>query len=163
VKDGIMTPLPHHYRVHLKSEPNGYATLAAPGLPDLRSAPPPAYDGPGDAWSPEHLLVAAVETCFLFTFRAVAKHAEIDCTLIDLSVEGVVSRQDGSIRFTEIVLRPKLALSAGTDMERVKRVLEKTERACLVSASLSTPIRIEPEFSTPSGEAGDRRAVGLHC
>jgi hypothetical protein len=26
------------------------------------------------------------------------------------------------------------------------RVIEKSERACLVSASLSTPIRLEPEI-----------------
>jgi organic hydroperoxide reductase OsmC/OhrA len=156
-----MTPLPHHYRLHLTSEPNGYATLASPGLPDLRSAPPLAYDGPGDAWSPEHLLVAAVEACFLFTFRAVAKHAGIECTMSDLSGEGVVGRQDGIIRFTQIVLRPTIALSAGIDMDRVKRALEKTERACLVSASLSTPIRIEPEFSIASDDPAERRAVGL--
>jgi organic hydroperoxide reductase OsmC/OhrA len=161
VKEGIMTPLPHHYRLHLTSEPNGYATLAAPGLPDLRSAPPLAYDGPGDAWSPEHLLVAAVEACFLFTFRAVAKHAGIDCTMSDLSGEGVVSRQDGIVRFTEIVLHPKLALPPGLDMDRVRRALEKTERACLVSASLSTRIGIEPEFSIASGDPADRRAVGF--
>jgi organic hydroperoxide reductase OsmC/OhrA len=41
--------------------------VTADGLPDLRSAPPLGFDGPGDAWSPEHLLLAAVETCFLFT------------------------------------------------------------------------------------------------
>jgi organic hydroperoxide reductase OsmC/OhrA len=156
-----MTPLPHQYDVHLTSGTNGYATLVASGLPDLRSAPPVGYDGPGDAWSPEHLLVAAVEACFLFTFRAVAKHAGIECTMSDLAGEGVVSRQDGIIRFTEIVLHPKLAVPAGIDMERVMRALEKTERACLVSASLSTPIRIKPEFSTTSGDGADRRAVGL--
>jgi organic hydroperoxide reductase OsmC/OhrA len=41
--------------------------VTADGLPDLRSAPPLDFDGPGDAWRPEHLLLAAVETCFLFT------------------------------------------------------------------------------------------------
>ena len=102
-----MTPLPHRYGVHLTNEPNGYATLAAPGVPDLRSAPPSAYDGPGDAWSPEHLLLAAVEACFLFTFRAVAMHEGTECTMSDLIGEGVVSRQDGVIRFTDIILRPK--------------------------------------------------------
>lgn len=44
----------------------------------------------------------------------------------------------------DIVLRPTLAVAAGTDHERVQRLLEKTEKACLVSASLSTPIRLEP-------------------
>jgi organic hydroperoxide reductase OsmC/OhrA len=51
------------------------------------------------------------------------------------------------MRFTEIVLRPRLALPAGADAARVRRALEKAERTCLVSASLSTPIRLEPEVA----------------
>jgi peroxiredoxin-like protein len=145
-KEDIMTPLPHHYDVQLSGGPNGYATVATSGLPNLTSAPPPAFDGPGDAWTPEHLLLAAVETCFLFTFRAVAKHADIAFAKLDLSSEGIVDRQDGRTRFTEIVLRPRLTVATGTDMHRVRSALEKTERACLVSASLSTPVRVEPQY-----------------
>jgi organic hydroperoxide reductase OsmC/OhrA len=59
---------------------------------------------------------------------------------------GTVDRQDGRVRFTEIVLRPRLTVPPGADRERILRVLEKTERACLVSASLSAPVRLEPEI-----------------
>jgi organic hydroperoxide reductase OsmC/OhrA len=68
-----MTPLPHHYDVQLTGGPSGYAQLSTPGVPDLRAAAPSDYDGPGDAWSPEHLLPASVQTCFLLTFRAIAR------------------------------------------------------------------------------------------
>jgi hypothetical protein len=57
----------------LTGGPAGHATLSVAGVPDLRAAPPLDFDGPGDAWSPEHLLMAAVETCFLFTLRAMAQ------------------------------------------------------------------------------------------
>ena len=139
-----MKPLPHRYEVRLSGGPGGYATLSTSGVPDLRSAPPLDFDGPGDAWSPEHLLLAAVETCFLFTLRAVAKASKITFTVLDLSSEGTVDRQDGITRFTEIVLRPRLTVTPGTDRERALWVLDKSERTCLVSASLSTTIRVEP-------------------
>jgi organic hydroperoxide reductase OsmC/OhrA len=87
------------------------------------------YDGPGDAWSPEHLLLAAVETCFLFTLRAVATASKIEFVTLDLASQGTVDRQDGVTRFTEIVLRPRLTVPAGTDRERVLWVLQKSERA----------------------------------
>jgi peroxiredoxin-like protein len=141
-----MKPLPHRYDVRLTGGPDGYAALSSPGMPELKSAPPLDYDGPGDAWSPEHLLLAAVETCFLFTLRAVAKASKIDFVSLDLSADGTVDRQDGITRFTEIVLRPRLTLRPGQDATRALRLLEKSEQACLVSASLSTPIRIEPEI-----------------
>jgi organic hydroperoxide reductase OsmC/OhrA len=89
--------------------------------------------------------MAAVETCFLFTLRAVARASKVEFTSLELTGEGTVDRKDGATRFTEIVLRPRLTLPAA-DREKAMRVLEKSEKACLVSASLSTPIRLEPEI-----------------
>jgi organic hydroperoxide reductase OsmC/OhrA len=141
-----MKPLPHVYDVKLAGGPTGHATVSTPGVPDMLSAPPLDFGGPGDVWSPEHLLMAAVETCFLFTFRSVARASKVEFTSLELSGEGTVDRKDGVTRFTEIVLRPRLTLPAGADRERALRALEKSEKACLVSASLSTPIRLEPEI-----------------
>ena len=71
------------------------ARLAA-GVPELRTAPPLDFDGPGDAWSPEQLLLAAVEeACFLLTFRSVAQ-AEHAC-LVAASLD------------TRIPLEPEIA------------------------------------------------------
>jgi peroxiredoxin-like protein len=140
-------PLPHQYVVRLTGGPSGHASVAADGMPDLRAAPPVEFDGPGDAWSPEHLLLAAVETCFLFTLRAVARASRLEFTACDVSVEGTVDRVDGVTRFTEIVLRPRLRLAAGTDPDRARRIMEKAERACLVTASLATPVRLEAEVA----------------
>ena len=140
-----MKPLPHKYDAKLSGGPAGYAEVSAEGLPDLRTAPPTDFDGPGDAWSPEHLLVAAIETCFLFTLRAVVAASRLEFLSLELEGEGTVDRKDGATRFTEIVLRPRLVLAAGADREKALRVLEKSEKACLVSASLSTPIRLEPK------------------
>ena len=143
----MVKPLPHRYDVRMTGGPAGYASVSVTGLPDLRAAPPLDYDGPGDAWSPEHLLLAAVEACFLFTLRAVAQASKIEFTALELSAEGTVDRRDGVTRFTEIVLRPRLTLAPGADRGRALRAMEKSEKACLVSASLAVPIRLEPEIA----------------
>jgi len=141
-----MKPLPHTYDVHLAGGPAGYARVSLADAPELRAAPPHEFGGPGDAWGPEHLLLAAVETCFLFTLRAVAQASRVEFTALELSGSGTVDRADGALRFTEIVLRPRLTLAPGAERERALRVLEKAEKACLVSASMATPIRLEPEI-----------------
>lgn len=141
-----MKPLPHHYDVHLTGGPAGYAQLSTAGVPNLRTAPPAEYDGPGDAWSPEHLLLASVQACYLLTLRAIARLSKLEFTSLELDAAGTVNRQEGVTRFTDIVLRPRLTVPAGTDRARALHVLEKSEKACLVSASLSTPIRLEPEI-----------------
>jgi peroxiredoxin-like protein len=141
-----MKPLPHRYDTRLRGGPEGYASVSSEGLPDLRCAPPSDFDGPGDAWSPEQLLMAAVETCFLFTLRAVARASKVEFSTLELEGSGTVDREGGATRFTEIVLRPRVTIPAGGDRERTLRVLEKAERACLISASLNTPVRLEPEL-----------------
>ncbi|HVB80690.1 MAG TPA: OsmC family protein [Candidatus Binataceae bacterium] len=102
------------------------------------------FDGPGDAWSPEQLLVAAVESCFLFTLRAVAAASKVEYASIDILGEGMLDRKDGAVRITEVVLRPVLSLPAGSDSGAAMRVLEKSAKLCFVSASLSAPVRLEP-------------------
>ena len=118
------------------------AKLTAGNAPALRTAPPPQFDGPGDAWSPEELFLAAVESCFLFTLRAVARASKLEFVDLDLVAEGTVDREDRVTRFTEIILRAVLTVPAGTDRARAFGALEKTKSACLVSASINTPIRL---------------------
>ena len=142
-----MKPFPHHYEVRVAGGPVGHATLASAGVPDLAADAPVEFNGPGDAWSPEQLLVAAVESCFLLTFRAVARASQIEFTSLAVEGEGILDRANGGTRFTEIVLRPRVVLPAGADSVRVRRALEKAEKMCLVSASLSTPVRLEPEVA----------------
>ena len=142
-----MKPLPHRYTVRLPGGPSGYASAIVDGMPDLRTAPPAEFDGPGDAWSPEHLLLAAVEACFLFTFRAVARASRVDFTACDVSAEGTLDRDGAAIKFTEILLRVQLSLPPGADRDRARRAVDKAERACPVSASLATPIRLEVDFA----------------
>jgi peroxiredoxin-like protein len=142
-----MKPLPHRYEVRIAGGPAGHATLASAGVPDLRTAAPADFDGPGDAWSPEQLLLAAVDACFLLTFRAIAQASRIEFASLAVEAEGIVDRANGGMRFTEIVLRPRVAIPAGVDTVRVRRALEKAEKTCLISASLSTPIRLEPEIA----------------
>jgi organic hydroperoxide reductase OsmC/OhrA len=141
-----MKPLPHCYEIALSGGPSGYATLSTDGVPALSSAPPREFDGPGDAWSPEHLLLASVLACFMFTFRAVAQGSKFDFLSLDLAGSGTVDRKDGVTRFTEIVLKPRLVLPKGADPARANRVLDKSKTACLVTASLTTPVRLEAEI-----------------
>jgi organic hydroperoxide reductase OsmC/OhrA len=141
-----MKPLPHLYEVTLKDGPGGYVTVSAGGPPELRMAPPVEFDGPGDAWSPEQLLVASVESCFLFTLRAVAAEAKLEYKSAHITGEGLLQRKDGVIRMTEVVLRPVLALPAGSDSVAAVQVLERSAKLCFVSASLSAPVRLEPRI-----------------
>lgn len=140
----MMQPFPHRYTVSVSGDPGMHGTLVGDGVPSLPTAPPPQFGGPGDAWSPEQLFLASVGTCFLHTFRAVAAASSLPFTRIEIACEGVLDRADHVTRFSEIVLRPTLTLGPEVDHDRARRLMEKAERGCLVTASLSTPTRLEP-------------------
>jgi organic hydroperoxide reductase OsmC/OhrA len=115
----------------------GSVRLQATALPMLATAPPQQFGGPGDHWSPETLLVAAVVDCFVLTFRAIATASKLTWQSLGCDAEGVLDRADGALRFTALHLRAHLRLPAGGDGERAKQLLEKAERTCLVSNSLA--------------------------
>jgi peroxiredoxin-like protein len=139
-----MHPYPHHYSVHARSEPTGDVAVSGANLPTLETAPPAEFDGPGDRWSPETLLCAAVADCFLLSFRAVARASRLDWNDVECRVEGTLDKVDGKTRFTEIVVHATLRVPAGTDEDRATKLLEKAEHVCLISNSLVAQRRLDP-------------------
>jgi organic hydroperoxide reductase OsmC/OhrA len=139
-----MQPYPHHYSVHATAEPAGDVPVSADRLPTLATAPPAEFGGPGDRWSPETLLLAAVADCFLLSFRAVARASKLDWSGLQCRVEGKLDRVDGRTHFTEIVVAATLRVPAGTDEHHATRLLEKSEHVCLISNSLVAKRRLEP-------------------
>lgn len=132
-----MQTYPHHYAVQAIAETEGSVLVESEGLPPLSTAPPAQFGGPGDQWSPETLLVAAAVDCFILTFRAIAAASKLAWLRVDCDAEGTLDRSDGVVRFTALHLRARLVIPAGGDVERPQRLLEKAEKACLVTNSLA--------------------------
>jgi len=138
-----MQGLPHRYQISAHAETGGNVILKADGLPQLISAPPAQFVGPGDQWSPEHLLVASVADCFILTFRAVAQASKLAWSNLEASAEGILERVDRVTRFTTITISATLTVSADTDIDKARQLLEKAEAACLITNSLSAETHLE--------------------
>jgi len=132
-----MQALPHKYRTTSSAVSGpGAVTLTSPGLPDLAIDAPAEFDGPGDKWSPETLLTGAVADCFVLTFRAVAAASKLEWRAVRCDVEATLERVDNVTRFSRFDLRVALTVPAGTDEARAQRIIEKSERSCMVTNSL---------------------------
>src|ERR1700759_3150516 len=128
-----MLPLPHHYHVSALVYPTGDVPLTAEGVRVIESNAPKDFDGPGNQWSPEQLLTAAVADCFLLSFRAVAKASKYDWLRVELRTEGKLERIDGTSRFTHFTNHATLRVPVGSDVERAKKLLEKAEAICIIA------------------------------
>jgi organic hydroperoxide reductase OsmC/OhrA len=140
-----MHPYPHLYAVEASAQPEGDVPVTAAGLPALATAPPAEFDGPGDRWSPETLLVAAVADCYLLSFRGVARANKFAWNSLRCSVEGKLDRVDGKTRFTHIVVRATLRAPAGTDGAKAVQLMQRAEHVCLISNSLVAARSVETE------------------
>jgi organic hydroperoxide reductase OsmC/OhrA len=114
-------------------------------LSPLPSAPPTEFDGPGDRWSPETLLVAAVADCFVLTFRAIARLSKLPWLSLTCDVVGTVDRVERVTQFTGFIVRARLQVPVGTNEDQVRRLLTKAEETCLVTNSLKAKSHLEAE------------------
>jgi len=131
-----MKPYPHNYKVTAKAAAEGLVPVDSPGLPTLATAPPSDFDGPGDVWSPETLLMAAIAGCFVLTFRGVARAAKFDWDGLQCEVEGVLERVEGVTRFTGYTNLATLTVKPGADHAKGEALLERAEHLCLINNSL---------------------------
>jgi len=138
-----MQDFPHVYRASAVSAPDGEVTLASQGLAAIASAAPHEFGGPGNRWSPETLLVAAVADCFTLSFRAVATASKLAWTSLDVQADGTLDKVERATRFTKIEVRATLRVPAGVDAARAQRLLERAEQICLISNSLVCPRHLD--------------------
>lgn len=112
--------------------------------PPIDFSAPPEFQGQAGVWTPEHFFTAAVATCFITTFQAIAALSKFEARALEVSAEGQVEKAEGGFRFTRVTVHPVLTITNESDRERALRLLEKTERVCLVSRSLQSRIILDP-------------------
>ncbi|MGB9071738.1 MAG: OsmC family protein [Terriglobales bacterium] len=112
----------------------------------INFAAPPEFGGEPGLWTPEHLLLASVATCYVATLRAVGQASKLQFGSLELTAEGTIEKQEGGFRFTRILLRPVVTIEKEEERERMGRMLEKAERVCLVSRSLACATTLEPKI-----------------
>lgn len=108
--------------------------------------PPEFSGGIAGKWSPEHLLVAAVNSCLMTTFLAIAENSKLDFISFKSYAKGKLEKVEGKFMISEITLSPYLVLPEGSPIERAERILQKSEAACLISNSVKATIVFQPHI-----------------
>ena len=145
-----MHELPHHYVVSAQSDQHGEVSVASDGLETIQTLAPAEFGGPGDLWSPETLLVAAVADCLILTFRAVARANKFEWNSISCKVDGVLDRVERVMRFTDFHMQVMLHVPEGADVNKAERLVERSEHGCLITRSLNGSVHLTTEV-VPDG------------
>ena len=141
---------PHEYNVNILWNEDRKGVMCSPEL-NLESgscievATPPEFPkGIPGIWSPEHLFTAAVSSCLMTTFLAIAENSKLAFTDFSCKSRGKLEKVDGQFLMTEIMLEPIVTITDENDREKALRVITKSETACLISNSIKSKITMVP-------------------
>ena len=139
----------HIYNVNLKWESDRKGLISSPELQTtIEVATPPEFDkGMPNIWSPEHLFTASVLSCFMTTFLAISEYSKLDFISFECSSDGILEKIEGKYLMTKIIVKPILTIADLNKIEKAQRVLELSEKACLISNSIKSEVILKPTIN----------------
>ncbi|WP_298499705.1 OsmC family protein [uncultured Algibacter sp.] len=135
----------HLYQVKVNWKENRVGKLSSQVLDEkLTIATPPEFpNGQPNIWSPEHYFIAAINGCLMTTFLAVAENFKLNFIDFESDAEGKLEMIDRKFKITEVVLKPVITITYKADTELAMKVIEKSEKACLISNSVNSKIKMD--------------------
>lgn len=131
------------------AETYSMASTARPIL-DAKPAVPtsvPSHNGGDDRrWNPEDLFGAALSTCFMYTFLALAKKVRVDVVAYDDEVTLDMATEDRQTRIARATLAPTITLAAGAHAAKAETMFGKAHKYCVIANSTTAEIVLAPRF-----------------
>ena len=122
--------------------------LTFEGGASVRASAAPAYRGNPALVNPEDALVAALSSCHMLTFLAVAaKKRFIVDRYTDHAVGVLEKNPNGKVAVTRVVLHPRIEFS-GPTLPTPKELAELHEQAhggCFIANSVTTEVTVETD------------------
>jgi organic hydroperoxide reductase OsmC/OhrA len=147
---------PHHYATRLRwvGPERGATTsydaysrdhvIEADGKPALQGSADAHFRGDSSRYNPEDLLVASLSACHLLSYLALCARRGISVVAYEDEATGEMTLIDGTIRFREVVLRPRVAVANAADVEAAIALHEDAHAQCFIANSVNFPVRHEP-------------------
>jgi organic hydroperoxide reductase OsmC/OhrA len=126
-----------------------------PGTDRIQASADQAFRGDPNRTNPEQLFLAAASTCQMLSFLAIAARSNVDVTSYEDHATAVMPEDARPVWITAITLRPRIVVAAGTDTDRVGRIVQKGHEECYIANSVRTEITIEAriEVAEPAATA----------
>ena len=148
----------HEYRVGIEWTGNrgtgtsGYRDygrqllIRAAGKAPLEGSADRTFHGDADRWNPEELLVTALAQCHMLSYLHMAVRAGVVVTAYTDEAVGTMRQEGLGGAFTEVVLRPRVAVAEASMAEAALAAHAAARDACFIANSVNFPVRHEPEI-----------------
>jgi peroxiredoxin-like protein len=128
---------------------NGTGNIQTVGGLNVSVSVPKEFEGPGIGSNPEELLISSANNCYMITVAAMLSNRQIEVGELEVVSEGVVSKEDGKLKFKQIIHRPVFTINADSTVtaEKLEELAVRAEKACFISQTLRSSIdfSVEPK------------------
>jgi organic hydroperoxide reductase OsmC/OhrA len=124
----------------------GNHRLEFDGRPGVEVSAAPQYRGDPMRLNPEELFVAALASCQLLTYLALARGAGVTVRRYEDRATGTLAMADRKMRMTEVLLHPCITVAAGSDEGTARSLVDKAHDGCFIANSVACAVRIEPQI-----------------
>lgn len=100
-----------------------------------------AYRGDPSKGDPEDMLVAALSSCHMLSFLAIATKKKIIVDSYEDDAVGFLENEGGKFWMAKVILRPKLVSSA--DAATLNEIHHLAHEACFIANSVKTVVTVE--------------------
>lgn len=98
-------------------------TVSINGKPDILGSADPGFRGDHSKWNPEELFLASLSACHMLWYLHLCADEGIRVLSYRAQAAGVmVERENGSGRFTEVVLHPDVTISDSDNHDKAKKL-----------------------------------------
>ena len=118
-----------------------------PGKPTLLGSSETAFRGDPNRHNPEEMLVTALSSCHLLWYlHLCSDHGIIVTEYTDRASGTMEELPDGSGRFREVTLRPRVRIARADKRDLAVRLHDEANTKCFIANSCNFPVHCEPEI-----------------
>lgn len=120
-------------------------TLTFPSGQQLETTAAVAYKGDPNLTNPEELLAAALASCHMLSFLAVASMAKVNVAAYTDETTAVLAKNsDGKLAITTVTMRPRVKLREPVDAEKFAALHHKAHANCFIANSVKCELVLDP-------------------
>jgi organic hydroperoxide reductase OsmC/OhrA len=128
------------------TEDNIKLEVTARDLDSIDVTPPPEFKGPEGHITPEDLFSMSISSCYILTFKALAKYKKMNWQHLEVDVDAKLEKTSSGLKFTTVDIYPKLTVCCESNIDPFLELLMKAKESCLVTQSMNCEFNLKPKI-----------------
>ena len=121
-------------------------TISVEGKPDLPGSADPTFRGDWQRYNPEELFLASISGCHMLWYLHLCAVEGVNVVAYTDAATGTMEeKKDGSGRFTEVILKPKVTVARAEMIPTAEALHSKANEMCFIANYCNFPILHQAE------------------